>query len=131
MITVRVTKAVVASPGEVWALIGDFGTLDHWHPWVPNCGLDTDGTRRTIDLGDTRAVEVLDPVASGEWSQVYTVDTSPMPVEDYRAKLHVEPDGSGRARIVWEARFRSTDPTAPEQIRAFFAKGLESVAAKL
>lgn len=131
MTVVRVTEDFVVSPAEVWALVGDFGALHQWHPWVPNCQLDADGMRRTIDLGESCAVEVMDPRASGEWIHVYTVETSPMPIEDYRAKLCVEPDGSGGARIVWEARFRATKPEAPEQIRAFFSKGLESVAAQL
>lgn len=130
-VSVRVVRVVDAGPQRVWEVIGDFGALDRWHPWVPNCRLDPGGTRRTIDLGETRAVEVLDLDASGEWSQVYTVETSPMPIEDYRAVLRLDALDEDATRITWESSFLPSHPSAEEQVRSFYVRGLESVDAEL
>ena len=95
MSEIRVTTELPASPEQVWEVVGDFGALDAWHPWVPNCTLGEDGITRTIDMGAASAIEVLDPDATTDRSHTYRVEKSPMPVRDYRATWKVEDADDG------------------------------------
>jgi len=118
------TTTVGASPEAVWAVIGDFGALVDWHPWVPNCTMGEDGKTRTIALSPLDAIEVL--TRTEDFAQHYTVAQSPMAIADYSASLRVESEGEG-SRITWTADFRPLDETAAGAVGAFFAKGLSSL----
>lgn len=85
--------ALAASAEDVWALVGSFGDLDTWHPWVPNCTLGKDGITRTIDLGPMSAVEVLKD--EGPLHHSYTVTKGPMPITDYLATWTAAPTDGG------------------------------------
>ena len=114
-------------PEEVWALVGDFGALATWHPWVPNCTLSEDGLTRTIDLGHSAAIERLDASATSTWSQSYVVVESPMPITDYRATWSVEGSPTG-CRLIWNARFTPLDDNAVFMLKSFFEQGFNALA---
>ena len=129
MLLVRQTRTLSANAQDVWDLVGDFGAIADWHPWVPNCTLSADGRTRTIDLGDTKAVEVLLSDLSTTLSHCYTVEQSPMPIENYRATLSVSEQSKG-CLLTWEARFEPLDDTAAGQIEGFFKKGCDALQAR-
>lgn len=93
MTTLALSHDFTAQPQAVWALAGDFGGLDHWHPWVPDCRLDADGRTRRIGAGPIEAVEVLQEQT--DHSMTYTVTKSPMPVQDYRCTWSIAATGNG------------------------------------
>ena len=104
MTTLALQTELPADPADVWAVAGDFGNLDQWHPWVPNCTLSDDGLTRTIHMGAMSAIEVLDPAATTENSHSYTVSQSPMPVENYRCTWTVDGE-PGRTTLSIRATF--------------------------
>jgi len=111
---------------EVWALVGDFGALAEWHPWVPNCSLSDDGLTRTIDLGATAAVEELIPEAIQPLSHSYVVIDSPMPIENYRATWRASPTPGG-CRVTWTATFEPLDENAEFMLTAFIKQAFDSL----
>ena len=117
---------LAAPPEEVWALVGAFGDLAQWHPWVPNCSLSEDGLTRTIHLGPNTAIEVLDPAATTPSSHSYRVEQSPVPVEDYRATWSVQARASG-CTVRWSAEFTPTDPNAATFLATFFEQGFDAL----
>lgn len=102
MTTLELHVELPASPEAVWEVVGPFGGLADWHPWVPNCTLSEDGAVRTIAMGAISAIEVLEEQT--ERSHTYRVQQSPMPVEDYRCTWTVTGEG-GRARLGIRATF--------------------------
>ena len=115
-----------ASAPEVWALVGDFGGLAEWHPWVPNCSLSDDGLTRTIDLGSTAAVERLLPEAIHPLSHSYVVIDSPMPIANYRATWEAIPTPTG-CRVTWSATFEPLDENAEFMLTAFVKQAFDSL----
>jgi hypothetical protein len=129
MLFVSETTTLSAPATEVWELVGDFGAIADWHPWVPNCMLSSDGRTRTIDLGETKAVEVLLTAFDEELSHTYTVEQGPMPIKNYRATLSVSALPKG-CRLTWEAKFEPLHDSAAVQIERFFKKGCEALDAR-
>lgn len=132
-VQVSVEKFLPVSAETVWAIVGDFGGLATWHPYVPNCELSEDGLVRTIAIPPTPAVERLDAAASGPMLHVYTVDAGPMPMTDYRAEMGVREEEGGALLF-----YRSTsEPVGVDaakleaMLRKFFEAGFQAVAAKL
>jgi len=129
MLSVTQTTTLSAPETEVWNLLGDFGSIAEWHPWVPNCTLSSDGQKRTIDLGETKAVEVLLSEFNTALSHTYTVEESPMPIKNYRATLSIMALPTG-CRLTWTAKFEPLDDSAAQQIERFFKKGCEALQAR-
>lgn len=132
-VSVLVEKYMAATPEAVWAIVGDFGALAQWHPYVPNCELSEGGTVRTIALPPTPAVERMDVAASGPMLHVYTVDSGPMPMTNYRAEMGVRPEGDGAVLF-----YRSTseavgveDAKLEKMLSKFFDAGFSAVATTL
>ena len=101
MTTLQLQTEIAASPTDVWALAGDFGGLDQWHPWVPDCRLSEDGRTRTIGSGPLEAIEVLEQTT--DTSMSYRVDKSPMPIADYTCTWSVS--GENSTTLAIEATF--------------------------
>ena len=129
METVQAETTLTTTADNVWGVIGTFGELDLWHPWVPNCTISTDGRTRTINLGSTKAVERLVEPSTSEFSHSYVVEESPMPVKNYRATLCVEPLHQG-CHVTWKAEFDATDASAGALIQRFFNDGLAAIKAQ-
>ena len=131
--TVQKTEAsalLMAPASEVWALIGDFGALAQWHPWVPGCELSADGAERVIRAdGEVIAVERL--LSSTPLSHTYTVTEGPLPMADYRATLGVTPRPIG-CRVSYRGEFVVTDPSADvvSRLQRFFEVGFEALATR-
>lgn len=126
---------LAASREVVWAVIGEFGALAEWHPMVPNCTLSSDGLTRTITLPGVSAVEVLDPEASSAWSHTYTVVSSPMPLEAYRATLSVESieRAGGGSRVKVSSTFKPVgvdEATVVAMLEGFFRAGFKQLQAR-
>ena len=92
---VEVSKKINAPavPPKVWAIAGDFCAIKDWHPLVADCKETEEGgtTFRTLTLknGGTIKEKLLE---SDDTSYSYEIVESPLPVKNYKAKLHVEED---------------------------------------
>ena len=129
MTVLTMDVSLASSVDEVWAVVGDFGGLDQWHPMVPNCRMDADGVSRIITAPGVRVVEVLDPEASTEHCQVYTVEKSPMPIRDYRATLSITATEGGCV-LTYSSQFmpnRVPESVAVGMLRGFFVAGFAAL----
>lgn len=111
---------------EVWGKIGDYGTIDSWHPAVTSC--ERKGDQRLITLGDGGQLhETL--VSEGPLTYSYTVDEGPLPVADYTSTLAVADTADG-CEVQWSADFAPDgvpEDEATELIGGIFDAGLSAV----
>lgn len=118
MTTLHLHVRLAASRDEVWAVVGDFGRLDAWHPFVPNCRLQEDGVTRVIAGGGTRTIEVLDPEATARNAHTYTIQQSPIPVTGYRATLSVSDEGASGCTVHYQSSFQPASGVPEVVVRA-------------
>ena len=107
---------LAAEPDAVWGLIGGFGSLPDWRPYITFSQLGDGGRTRTLRNpdGDT-IVERL--IAYGDAARQYThaIAQAPFPVIDHRSTLQVLPYGDGtRARVLWSGTFTESGVTHAE-----------------
>ena len=125
-----VEKTIVdATPGQTWAIIGDFNDMERWHPAVVRTEILDDGFSRILYLEDGGEIrEKLLDYTDGV-SYRYKILSGPLPVENYVSTLSVEPTQDGRTRITWEANFDPTQGTAnseaQEIVRRVYRAGLD------
>lgn len=131
MMNVELEQVVHASTQEVWDIVGEFGDLDQWHPLVPNCSLNDDGTIRTIDTPPTPAVERLIRENPDERWHEYTLDDGPMPIRTYRAIVGVREESDERCVLYYQAECEP-DGVGEAKLRqiltSFFSAGFTAVA---
>jgi Polyketide cyclase / dehydrase and lipid transport len=136
---VEVSKKInaPAQPPKVWAIAGDFCAIKDWHPLVADCKeTEESGTTfRTLTFknGGTIKEKLLE---SDDTSYSYEIIESPLPVKNYKAKLHVEEDERDpqRTTIFWEATFDSngvSDDEAKKKITDIFMSGLKGIKQKV
>jgi hypothetical protein len=102
--TVAERVDLAAEPGEVWALIGQFGGT--WHPLIASVRLTGTGTGqlRTIETIDGKQIiERLDSMDDARRFYRYT-NISGIPASDYTGTLEVKPKGSGSS-VEWRSQF--------------------------
>jgi len=107
MATAQASLVVPADAGEVWALIGGFGSLPDWLPYIPRSELSEGGRLRSLQTPDgERIVERMLAYSETERSYSYAILEAPFPVTGYRSTLRVRPaDGQDGAVIEWSGEF--------------------------
>ena len=130
MAQVNTSRSYDVPADAMWERIGDFETLDAWHPALASCEVLDGGARRkltTVDGGEI--YETLTEAAEHSYS--YTIDDSPLPVADYTATLSVaEASGGSSCTVVWVARFTAagaSDDEAEAVIKGIFDAGLDAL----
>jgi polyketide cyclase/dehydrase/lipid transport protein len=123
-----------APPAEVWRLIGGFGSLPDWLPFIPKSELGEGGRVRHLATADGAAiVERLVSFNDAERSYSYAILQSPFPVTDYVSTLSVkEADGSKGSRVEWSGEFTAngvSDAEATRLFQAIYEDGLKALAA--
>ncbi|MER8014010.1 SRPBCC family protein [Streptomyces griseoluteus] len=119
------------TPDHVWRLIGGFGSLPDWLPYIPGSALSEGGRVRTLTNadGDT-IVERLTAFDDAARTYTYTILQAPFPVTDYRSTLTVHPlPDTGTARVEWSGTFTPTDATDEEAAALFHGIYTEGLAA--
>lgn len=136
-ITVSRSTDVAKPADEVWALIGEFGKLDAWHPAVESITLSGDGgsgLHRLLKLnGGGEIDETLLSYSLPDRSYSYWINASPLPVANYRSTLSVKENGDG-ATVLWESSFEPVgvpDAEADTIIGGIYEAGFASLAEKL
>jgi len=112
MTMVKETVSLNASAADIWSFIGDFDSLDSWHPAVAASETVQDGTAtiRHLTLGDgSKIVERLDSQDDDARSYVYTIlDAGSLPVRNYQSTLEVSGHGSV-STVTWSSEFEPHD----------------------
>ena len=125
---------VPVPPDDVWQLIGGFGSLPDWLPYITKSELGEGGRVRHLENpgGDT-IVERLVAFDSATRSYSYAILRSPFPVTDYLSTLHVRADGGTGSRVEWSGEFTPvgvSDQEASQLFQQIYADGLHALAAR-
>ncbi|WP_282606033.1 SRPBCC family protein [Pelagibius sp. Alg239-R121] len=133
-------SAVIDHPAEeVWALIGEYGHLDKWHPAVVKLELSGDGGNglfRTLTLPDGAVLkEKLQSYSLDDMSYSYSIVEGPLPVQNYVSKITVRPgDTAGQSVIEWSSSFEPAgveEAEAQKIIGGIYTAGFDGINDKL
>ncbi|MEV7199242.1 SRPBCC family protein [Streptomyces griseoluteus] len=108
MASTSVSRLMPASPARVWRLIGGFGSLPDWLPFIPESTLAEGGRVRRLKNpdGDVIVERMVEFDDTGRY-YTYTIVQAPFPVVDYLSTLRVHAvSGDGDvAEVQWSGRF--------------------------
>ncbi len=108
------TIDIARTPAQVWAIVGDFDSIAHWHPLIASSPTDHGnqiGSKRTLTLkaeGEPHFDEELvkyDAAAHSYQYRIESVDPKILPVNNYTAWFEVQDGPSGGSTIEWRAAF--------------------------
>lgn len=109
------TSTIIKAPIEkVWDQIKDFNGLSNWHPMVKSCRIEEElangviGCVRELTLADSgeHVREQLLGYSSEEYSIVYNILESGMPVTDYISTMRLRPVVDGNITFFeWSVKF--------------------------
>jgi hypothetical protein len=133
MTEIRVAQRLAGPAEAVWALIGDFGGLQRWHPRVSRLDLSWEGRIRTIHFDDGgHAVERLDARNDLARRYAYVVVDSSLPMQSCRGTLQVAGDGGDSGSVVtWSSEFEpvgDSETATVSALRGLYADGLAALA---
>src|SRR5688572_16405867 len=130
-VTVKKRTEAPGLPPQIWEQAGAFCAIKDWHPAVADCIEEKEGevTYRTLVLQDGGKIkEKLTEI--GDVSYAYEIIESPLPVENYKAKLWLEVDDEpDRSVLYWQADFdaKGSEDDAKKLIADIFAAGLKGI----
>ena len=133
MATAQASIELSVSADTVWALIGGFGSLPDWLPYIPQSDLSEGGRIRTLaNPAGASIVERLLAFDHEDRSYSYAILEAPFPVTGYRSTLRVIPSADGKgARVDWSGVFTPTtvsDDEASALFRGIYEDGLKALA---
>src|ERR1700742_3250866 len=101
---------------EVWNLIGGFGSLPDWLPYIPKSELHEGGrTRHLANPDGSTILERLMAFDERGRSYTYHILEAPFPVTDYYSTLKVIAINGGKAsRVEWSGEFTPKGVTDEE-----------------
>ncbi|MFG2479213.1 SRPBCC family protein [Streptomyces fagopyri] len=107
MATTTASLDVPASPDHVWRLIGGFGSLPDWLPYIPTSDLGEGGRVRSLTNEEGGViVERLEAFDHKARTYSYSILQAPFPVTGYLSTLTVhETSRQDRARVEWCGSF--------------------------
>ncbi|MGH2742208.1 MAG: SRPBCC family protein [Thermoleophilaceae bacterium] len=120
------TIRVDIAPAEAWRVVGDLTGVDSWIPGVVSATVE--GDRRLCETADGgQIVERITSYSDDDRSYGYAHIQQPLPIENSRGTLSVQPDRDG-AVIVWEASFEPPDAEIGGMVERAYRETLDSLA---
>ena len=115
----EVTRSITipAASEVIWSKMGDFCSIEKWHPVIARCEASEQGgaTIRKLTTKDGGVlVERLTAVDRGKRTYSYEILESPLPVEGYRSTIKVDTLGSSLSKVTWSSSFTPKGATAEE-----------------
>jgi hypothetical protein len=129
-------RIILSLPADqVWQLIGGFGSLPDWLPYIPKSELSEGGRVRHLANPDGDAiVERLIAFDHAARSYSYAILKAPFPVTDYVSTLKVVDEGGNVCRVEWSGRFTPngvSDQEASKLFQGIYEDGLKALSAEL
>lgn len=129
------TVELPVPPEQVWELVGGFGSLPDWLPYIPESSLSEGGRlRRLANPGGEAIVERLEHYDNAARTYSYSILQSPFPISSYRATLTVVPVAGGQgSRVDWSGEFTPqgvSDEHVCELFGGIYRTGLAALAAR-
>jgi len=121
---------------RMWREVGEFGTLNHWHPLVTALDVrrQADGDVRTANPRTPREqVERLRWEDASRHSYEYTLEHTHMPVRDFTGAFRLEELAPKSTRVIWSVRFELSedgDETTVEDVAQFLHAGMGGIKEK-
>jgi hypothetical protein len=108
-------------PDRVWQLIGGFGSLPDWLPYIPTSELAEGGRVRRLTSEDGGViVERLEHFDNRARDYTYSIVQASFPVRDYRSTIAVhEVFGADTSRVEWSGSFTPVGVGDEEAISLF------------
>ncbi|WP_321476359.1 SRPBCC family protein [uncultured Paludibaculum sp.] len=124
------------APDEVWHLIGGFGSLPDWLPYIPNSELSEGGrVRRLANPTGETIVERLEAFDNRARSYTYSILQSPFPVTGYLSTIRVDAATEGEgSRVEWSGKFSPqgvSEDEASKLLQGIYEDGLKALASSL
>lgn len=120
---------------QAWQLIGGFGCLPDWLPYIPKSELSEGGRVRHLANPEGEAtVERLITFDHAGKSYSYAILQAPFPVTDYLSTLKVVDLGAKGSRVEWSGRFEPKGVSDAEVSRLFqgiYEDGLKALAVEV
>jgi hypothetical protein len=118
---------------KVWQLIGGFGSLPDWLPYIPESELSEGGRVRHLATPDgAPIIERLVAFDDAARSYSYAILQAPFPVTNYLSTLRVQDTGDGKSsRVEWTGQFTPKGVSDEEISRLFqgvYEDGLKALA---
>jgi len=132
-LSVTETTVLTAPPAKVWALIGNFGSLD-WHPAVAKTDILSGeaghaGAIRQVTLQDG-ALIIEEQLSQSAQALTYKINESPLPVSGYVSELKVDAVGDN-TRVTWSSTFDAkqgaSDADATGAIKGVYTGGFDAL----
>ena len=122
-------------PDQVWNLIGGFGSLPDWLPYIPKSELSEGGrVRSLVNPEGENIVEQLEKFDNEGRTYSYSIVRAPFPVTAYLSTLRVQATGQGPgSRVDWFGHFKPDGVSEEDASRLFqgiFESGLKALAAR-
>jgi len=128
-----ISSLELAAPADrVWKLIGGFGSLPDWLPFISKSELAEGGRVRHL-AGPDGAIIIEQLIAFDEKARSYTyhILQAPFPVTDYYSTLKVmETDGGTASRVEWSGQFTPkgvTEAAASKIFQDIYDDGLKAL----
>ncbi|MEE4492920.1 SRPBCC family protein [Streptomyces sp. BE230] len=135
MTSTTVTLDLPHSADRVWQLIGGFGSLPDWLPYITDSRLSQGGRLRTLTNADGGViVERLEAFDEAARSYRYSIAQAPFPVTGYLSTLRVIDLEPGSARVDWSGTFTPDGVSESEATALFegiYRDGLAALAGTL
>ena len=142
-IRVKETIEINAPADKVWAIVGDFGKIESWHPAVAKTEItggnkDEAGATRALTFKDGGGVkETLTARDNAGMTMKYDITEGTLPIREFSGTLTVTANGD-KTTVLWKSMFKRQDPanppaagkddqTAKDTIIGIFKTGLENL----
>ena len=113
MIRVMASSVINAPIQGVWALVGDFSTINQWLPGIASCVLDEGGSAKGI--GTTRRLTFSDggkmrerllAISDPDSAITFAIIESELPIANYVSTIRLQPITDGdMSYISWTGEF--------------------------
>jgi hypothetical protein len=124
---------IPVSPDRIWQLIGGFGSLPDWLPYITKRELGEGGrVRHLANPNGESIVEQLEKFDNEERTYSYSILQAPFPVTAYLSTLRVQEMNRGRgSRVEWFGQFTPkgvSEEDAAQLFQGIFENGLKALA---
>ena len=126
---------IPAPPDQIWQLIGGFGSLPDWLPYITKSELREGGRVRHLATSNGESIiEQLEKFDNDGRTYSYSILQAPFPVSAYLSTLRVQAAGQGHgSRVDWFGQFTPkgvSEDGASQLFRGIFENGLKALAAR-
>ncbi len=118
--TARAAIDIDRPADEVWAVVGDFGSIGDWMPGIESVAID--GDDRVIKMGGMEVIERLERRTEETRELIYGI-VGGVPVINHKATITVTPNGSG-SHVTWDV---DTDDEVLDMMHQVYQQSLQAL----